>query len=150
MYCGQTVGCTRMPLGTEIGLGPGDIMLQGDPALPTARGTAPTTFRPTLLWHGRLSQQLLSSFCTAHGRASLYFTMGRPLPSKLPLPIGIRTPPNTQFIWLTTVTDRPTDRPRYSACNIGRIHVRSSALRPDNSNDCTLLLTVTLHYITLH
>ena len=28
-------------------------------------------------------------FCTAHGRASLYFTMGRPLPSKLPLSTGV-------------------------------------------------------------
>jgi len=28
-----------------------------------------------------------SHFCTTHGRASLYFTMGRPSPSKLPLPM---------------------------------------------------------------
>jgi len=44
-----------MPLGTEVGLEPGDIVLDGDPAiLPTERGTeAPTpTFRPRLLWHG--------------------------------------------------------------------------------------------------
>ena len=91
----------------EVGLGPGDIVLDGDPAhprkgaqqpplfglcllwpncwmdqdatwyggrrrprrhclmenlLPTERGTiAPPTFWPTLLWHGRPSQQLLSS-----------------------------------------------------------------------------------------
>jgi len=38
-----------MPLGMEVGLGPGDIVLDGDPApLPTERGTvAPThTFWP--------------------------------------------------------------------------------------------------------
>jgi len=28
-------------------------------------------------------------FCTAHGRASLYFTMGHPLPSKLSLSTGV-------------------------------------------------------------
>jgi len=40
MYCGQTVSWIRMPLGMEVGLGPSDIVLDGDPALPTQRGTA--------------------------------------------------------------------------------------------------------------
>jgi len=35
VYCGQTVGWIKMPLGTEVGLGPGDIVLDGDPAAPT-------------------------------------------------------------------------------------------------------------------
>jgi len=62
VYCGQTVGWIRMSLGTEVGLSPGDIVLGGDPAAPTERGTAPPPhFSPNLLWHGRLSQQLLSS-----------------------------------------------------------------------------------------
>jgi len=30
VYCGQTVGWVKMPLGTETGLGPGDIVLDGD------------------------------------------------------------------------------------------------------------------------
>jgi len=30
-----------------------------------------------------------SRFCTAHGKVSLYFTMGRLSPSKQPLPMGI-------------------------------------------------------------
>jgi len=34
-----------MPLGTDVGLGPGDSVLDGDPA-PTERGTAAATFRP--------------------------------------------------------------------------------------------------------
>jgi len=33
-----------MLLGTEVGLGPGHIVLDGDPALPTERGTAAPTF----------------------------------------------------------------------------------------------------------
>jgi len=35
-----------MPLGTVIGLGPDNIVLGGDPALPTVRGTGASTFRP--------------------------------------------------------------------------------------------------------
>jgi len=35
-----------MPLGVEVGLGPGDIVLDGDPPHPTERGTANPTFRP--------------------------------------------------------------------------------------------------------
>jgi len=32
--CGQTAGWIKMPLGMEVGLGPGDIVLDGDPAPP--------------------------------------------------------------------------------------------------------------------
>ena len=47
VYCGQTVGRTKMKLGMQVGLGPGHIVLDGDPAeLPLPqRGTAPN-FRP--------------------------------------------------------------------------------------------------------
>ena len=34
-----------MPLGVKVGLGPGDIVLDGDPA-PSKRGTAPPAFQP--------------------------------------------------------------------------------------------------------
>jgi len=44
-----------MPLGTEVGLGPGDI---GDPAIPTGRDTAAPFFRPCLLWHGQTVEHL--------------------------------------------------------------------------------------------
>ena len=41
-----------MPLGTEVGLGPSDTVLDGDPAPPTQRGTAalPNFIGPCLLW----------------------------------------------------------------------------------------------------
>jgi len=47
VYCGQTSGWIKMPLGTEVGLGPGDIVLDGEPA-PPRRDTAPrpSKFRP--------------------------------------------------------------------------------------------------------
>jgi len=38
-----------MKLGTEVGLGPGHIVLDGDRAPPPQRGTAPI-FGPCLLW----------------------------------------------------------------------------------------------------
>jgi len=34
-----------MPLDTEVGLGPGDIVLDGNPAAPLERGTAAPTYR---------------------------------------------------------------------------------------------------------
>jgi len=39
VYCGQTVGWIRMPLGTEIGQG--HIVLDGDPALPRKAAQQP-------------------------------------------------------------------------------------------------------------
>jgi len=32
VYCDQSTGWTKTPLGTEVDLGPGHIMLDGDPA----------------------------------------------------------------------------------------------------------------------
>ena len=40
VYCGQTVEWIKMKLGMAVGLGPGHIVLDGDPA-PSQRGTAP-------------------------------------------------------------------------------------------------------------
>ena len=45
MYCGQTVGWIKMQLGTEVGLGPGHIVLDGDPApLPKEHSSLPPHF----------------------------------------------------------------------------------------------------------
>ena len=49
MYCNQTVRWFKMKLGTQIGLGPGHIVLDEDPAPLPQTGTAPS-FRPYLLW----------------------------------------------------------------------------------------------------
>ena len=44
-YCCQTVGWIKIPLGTEVGLGPGDIVLDWDSAPPPAeRGTSARHF----------------------------------------------------------------------------------------------------------
>jgi len=34
VYCGQTAGWIKMTLGKEVGLGPGHIVLDGNPAAP--------------------------------------------------------------------------------------------------------------------
>ena len=44
--CVKTVGSIKMPLGTEVDLGTGHIVLDGDPAPPKGRISAPS-FRPT-------------------------------------------------------------------------------------------------------
>ena len=48
VYCDQMVGSITMLLGMEVGLDPGHIVLDGDPA-PPKRGTAPN-FRPMSVW----------------------------------------------------------------------------------------------------
>ena len=47
VYCGQMVGWIKMKLGVQVGLGPGHIVLDGDPAPPPPKGGAdPPIFRP--------------------------------------------------------------------------------------------------------
>jgi len=49
--CGQTTGWIKTPLGTEVGLGPGDIVLDGDPDPPKSGTAAPSAISgPCLLW----------------------------------------------------------------------------------------------------
>jgi len=51
-----------MPLGVEVGLDPGNIVLDADPAPPTERGTAPPLlFGPCLLWSN--GRHLTPCFC---------------------------------------------------------------------------------------
>jgi len=54
VYCGQTAEWIKMALGTEVGLGPGHIVLDGDPApVPKKGGTAPN-FPPIFIVAKRL------------------------------------------------------------------------------------------------
>jgi len=43
-YCGQTAECIKMPLGMDVGLRPGDFMLDGDPVSPPKKGAEPSKF----------------------------------------------------------------------------------------------------------
>ena len=49
LCCGQTAGWIKMPLGREVGLGLGHIVLDGDPAPPKG-AQQPPLFGPCLLW----------------------------------------------------------------------------------------------------
>jgi len=44
--CGQMAGWIKMPLGREVGLGPSNIMLDGDPSPPPQKGGRTPNFRP--------------------------------------------------------------------------------------------------------
>ena len=49
VYCGQTVGWIKMKLGMQVGLVPGHIVLNGNPAAPSTKGGGvppPPNFRP--------------------------------------------------------------------------------------------------------
>ena len=49
VHCGQTVGWIKMKLGMQVGLSPGHIVLDGDPAPPPPKGHSPPIFGPYLL-----------------------------------------------------------------------------------------------------
>jgi len=51
VYCGQMVGWIKMKLGVQVGLGPGHVVLDGHPANPPKKGTAPN-FRPRAVYYG--------------------------------------------------------------------------------------------------
>ena len=93
-----------------------------------------------------------SAFLHSSSRTSLYFTMGRPIPLKLPLPMGgcgphlirgsLSSPePTTQTAFrlvqpflqglLLSQTDRQTTL--LGRLTIGNIYVRSTAMRPNNN-----------------
>jgi len=44
--CGQTAGWSKMPLGMEVGLGPGDFVFDGDTATARIKGHTPPNFWP--------------------------------------------------------------------------------------------------------
>ena len=51
VYCGQNGWTIKMALGMEVGLGPGHIVLDGDPAYLSKKAqSSPRIFRPFLLW----------------------------------------------------------------------------------------------------
>ena len=61
--CVQTAGWTKMPLGMQVGLGPGDFVLDGDPAPPEKRHSSHPIFFPCLLW----PNGWMDKYATWHG-----------------------------------------------------------------------------------
>jgi len=102
VYCGQTVGRIKTKLVTQLGLGPGHIVLDEDPAPPPLKGHNPPIFVPCLLWpNGWMDQD-----GTWHGN--------RPQPRRpcvrwgpIPFPKRGRTPlPNFRCI---SIVAKPND-----------------------------------------
>ena len=75
--CGQTAGWIKMPLGMEVGLGPGDFVLDGDPA--PLKGAQSPISGPCLLW----PNGWMDEAGTWHG--------GRPQPRRLCVRRGPRS-----------------------------------------------------------
>ena len=50
VHCGQTVGQIKIKLGMQVGLGPGHIVLDGNPAPLVKKGRSLPIFGPYLLW----------------------------------------------------------------------------------------------------
>jgi len=63
VYCGQTVGWIKMKIGTEVGLGPGHIVSDGD-QIPLPKGAQPPNFRPMSV----VAKRLDGSRCHLVGR----------------------------------------------------------------------------------
>jgi len=54
VYCGQTAAWIKMPIGMEVGFGPGDFVLDGTPLPLPKKGTEPPNFRPVFIVTKRL------------------------------------------------------------------------------------------------
>ena len=77
MYCGQTVGWIKMPLGTQVGLSPDHIVLHGDPAPTMESGTSAPLFGPVCCGTVPHVSKKLSSCSPLHGSTILSHTQTR-------------------------------------------------------------------------
>jgi len=53
VYCGRTAGWIKMKLGMQVDLGPGHIVLDGDPAAPPSKGHSPQF--SAHIWYGQIA-----------------------------------------------------------------------------------------------
>jgi len=103
--CGQMAGWIKMALGTEVGLGPGHSVLDGNPAPLPKKGVQPLIFGPFLL----------SSNCWMHENATWYGDRPRPRPHyarwgpSSPMHKKRTEPPN---FWPMSVVAKRLDGPR--------------------------------------
>ena len=81
VHCRQMVGRIKMNLGILVGLGPGHIVLDGDPAPPPAKGHSPPIFSPYPLRPNGCIDQV-----------AIWYG-GRPRPRRLCVRWGLTPPP---------------------------------------------------------
>jgi len=101
--CGQTPGWIKMQLGTEVGLGPGHIVLDGDP-VPRPKGAKPPNFQPMSV----VVQRLNGSRC--------HLVRSRPWPRPHCVTWGSAHPPifGRRLLW----PNGPLSQLLLSTCNI--------------------------------
>jgi len=91
VYCGQTTGWMKLVLGMELGLSPGDFVLDGDLALPPNKGAEPPSpiFGPFLLWpNGWMHQDATWYGCRPQSRGlCVRFRTSHPSPTRGRSPI---------------------------------------------------------------
>jgi len=102
VYCGQTAGWIKMALGVDVGISPGDFLLDGDPAPSPKRGcqkgAEPPIFVPCLLWPNGCMDQDATWYggrpwrprrhCVRWGPSTPFPKRGRsPLPNFWPMSI---------------------------------------------------------------
>jgi len=88
-----------MPLGTEVGLGPGHIVLGGDPAPPTERGTAAPQLFSACLQGGPKEADTLFIFAITLSildRLAKFFTAANS--SKFPTKPILGYPPHLKYV----------------------------------------------------
>jgi len=116
-----------MPLGTEVGLGQDDIVLDGDPAPLSKKGAEPPIFGPFLLW----PNDWMDKDATWYG--------GKPQPRQYCVRWGPSSPPPRKKV------TAPNFRPMYIVAK--RLHVRlplgteeglSLGAQPPNFGQCPL------------
>jgi len=80
--CGQMAGWIKMPIGTKVGLGPGNIVLDGGPSSPKKKVAQPPIFGPCVLWpNGWVNQH--ATCCAGRPRPRRrYVRWGRSSPQK--------------------------------------------------------------------
>jgi len=135
VYCGQTVGWIRMPLGMEVGLGPDHNVSDGNPAPPPKKGAQLTTHticnKPCniqVFRHKPMTlpavpattvQQLLRWATVPEQSGPKSRRLRCPFPMPIFVPTGILIRP-TVWPQYTNVTDRQTGQTGQQSHSIGR------------------------------
>jgi len=93
VYCGQTAGWIKMPLGTQVGLSPGDSA-RWDPAPSAQRGCSPLPiFGPFILWPNGWMHQDATWYGVRPQTRGLWVRWGPSPPPKREAEAGVRVPP---------------------------------------------------------
>jgi len=92
-YCGQTAGCIKMPLRMEVGLSPGDFVLDGKPAPFPKRGRSPLPQFSAHVYCGQTAGRIKMALGTEVGLGPGHIVLHgdpAPLPKRGHSPLNFR------------------------------------------------------------